>query len=323
MVVQYAYRPNPPPTRRTRTDADQEWLPDLPLTGRPAIRWPGGARVAVWLCPSFLTYEFTPPDDPWTNAWARTAPPDVLGYCRQEYGLRVGFWRILKLFDRYGLKATTVINTEALELWPDITDAVVERGWDFLGHGKSNTRFIYDYSEDEERRYYREMIETVERRTGVRMKGMGGPGPQAGTESTPDLMAEAGFLYSGDWYMDDQPAPLKVRKGRLISLPYPLELNDAGAFANAEADQFATAARLQFDRLYAEGADSGRVLAIAIHPHLFGQPQRIRYLEEIFEYITSFSDVWHATGAEIAEFYLANHYEEAARLAGIAEGASR
>src|SRR6185436_4685624 len=99
-------------------------------------------------------------------------------------------------------------------------------------------------------------------------------------------LAEAGFLYQGDWYMDDQPFPLRVRAGKLIAMPYPADMmNDVSALAAVEADEYAVAVKAQFDRLYREGAKSGRVLTLALHPALIGQPQRIGYLEQILQYI--------------------------------------
>ena len=308
-MLQYNYRPNSPPTRRTRTDTDQQWVDFDPIVDRPPLTWPNGARIAVLFCPAILDYEFVPPQNAWLDPWARTPPPDVLGYSRQEFGNRIGFWRVLKLLDKYGITPSAVVNVEALERYLDIVAAIKERRWDILGHGISNTRFTYDYDEATERAYYRDMLDRVEALTGVRMKGMGGPGPQAGTENTPDLLAEAGFLYQGDWYMDDQPFPLRVRTGKLIAMPYPADMmNDVSALAFAEADEYAAAVRAQFDRLYREG---GRVLTLAIHPALIGQPQRIGDLEQVLEYIASFKDVWHATGAQIADYYMANYHDAA------------
>lgn len=308
-MLQYNYRPNFPPTRRLHTAADQRWVDYDPIVDRPPLHWPNNARLAVLVCPAILDYEFVPPENPWLNPWARTPAPDVLGYCRQEFGNRVGFWRVLKLFDKYGIRPTAVINVDALERYPDIVAAITERRWDLLGHGISNTRFIYDYDEETERAYYGEMLDKVEGLTGVRMKGMGGPGPQAGTENTSDLLAEAGFLYQGDWYMDDQPFPLRVRSGKLIAMPYPADMmNDVSALASFEADEYCEAVKGQFDRLYAEG---GRVLTLAIHPALIGQPQRIRYLEHILDYIAAKPDVWQTTGAEIADYYMANYFDGA------------
>jgi hypothetical protein len=155
------------------------------------------------------------------------------------------------------------------------------------------------------------MRERLESLTGVRMQGMGGPGPQAATESTPDLLAELGFLYHADWFHDDQPFPLRVRAGRLISLPYSIEINDAPFMGAAfEADQFVDAVKRQFDTLWSEGAEQGRVMCISLHPALIGQPQRVRYLDELLSYVLSRPGVWQATGDEIAEHYYANHYAE-------------
>lgn len=153
------------------------------------------------------------------------------------------------------------------------------------------------------------------------MKGMGGPGPQAGTENTPDLMAEAGFIYSGDWYMDDQPFPLRVRQGKLIAMPYSVEMNDVSALATAEADEFLENLKRQFDKLYAEGEERGQVMCVSLHPPLIGQPQRIRYLEQALEYFNSFPQVWHAHGAEIASYYMEHYYDDAVSRAAAAHRA--
>src|SRR5262249_22814231 len=192
------------------------------------------------------------PDDPWLDPWARTPPPDVLGYCRQEFGNRVGFWRVLDLLDRHRLRATAVVNVEALRLYPSIVDAVVERKWDVLGpwHVQHAVHLRL-------RRATRARLLPgdarhfggAHRHTHARH---GRPGPQSGTENTPDLLAEAGFLYHADWFMDDQPFPLRVRSGRLIAMPYSVEMNDVSALATDEADVFFDNAKRQFDCLYRE-----------------------------------------------------------------------
>src|SRR3977135_2462252 len=197
-MLQYGYRPNAPPTRRTRRSSDQDWVDYDPIIDRPPIRWPSHAGLALWICPAIRDYEFVPPHDPWLNPWTRMPAPDVLGYSRQEFGNRIGVWRVLDVLEQHNVRPTAVVNTVALRKYPDITKAVRERGWDILGHGMSNTRFLYHFDEARERGYYREMLDEVEQLTGVRMKGMGGPGPQAGTEDPPDLMAEAGCDPPGD-----------------------------------------------------------------------------------------------------------------------------
>ncbi len=123
-MLQYGYRPNAPPTRRTRRASDQDWVDYDPIVDRPPIRWPNGARVALWICPAVLDFEFAPPHDPWLNPWTRMPAPDVLAFCRQEYGNRVGFWRVLDLFDKYKVRPTAVVNVTALKLYPDICEVI-------------------------------------------------------------------------------------------------------------------------------------------------------------------------------------------------------
>ena len=305
-MLQYSYRPRFPPTLRTRTAKDQSWIDYLPITERPSMRWPGDARLAVMICPNILYYELMPPHDPWINPWARMTP-DVMMYGRQDFGGRVGFWRLLEVLDRYAVPCTAVLNVAALAKFPDIRDAIVERGWDILGHGMYNTRFICGYEIEQERAYYKEMLRVTAELTGVQMRGMGGPGPQAATENTPDLLAEAGFLYYADLFHDDQPFPLRVGTKKLISMPYSVEINDVPILSTAnEGDEFVNIVRRQFDRLYAEG---DRVMCLTVHPALVGQSQRIKYINEVMRYITSFPDVWFATGADIATHYMDHCYD--------------
>ena len=305
-MLQYSYRPQFPPTRRTRNDVDQSWIDYLPITERPQLVWPGNARLAVMVCPNVLYYELTPPPDPWINPWARMTP-DAMMYGRQEFGSRVGFWRLLNILDKHNMPCTAVLNVAALAKFPDIRAAIVERKWDLLGHGMYNTRFICGLSEEEERAYYLEMLRITRELTGIEMKGMGGPGPQAATENTPDLLAEEGFLYYADFFHDDQPFPINVNSGKLISMPYSVEINDVPILSIAyEGDAFVEIVRRQFDRLYAEG---GRVMCITVHPAVIGQAQRAKYVDLALQYVKSFPDVWFATGRQIAEHYMANCYD--------------
>ena len=305
-MLQYSYRPQFPSTSRTRSDVDQTWIDYLPITERPPLVWPGNARLAVMVCPNVLYYEFMPPPDPWINPWARMTP-DVMMYGRQEFGSRVGFWRLLEILDKHNIPCTAVLNVAALAKFPEICKALVERKWDLLGHGMYNTRFICGLSKAEERAYYLEMLRITRDLTGVEMKGMGGPGPQAATENTPDLLAETGFLYYADLFHDDQPFPIRVKSGKLISMPYSVEVNDVPILSTAyEADAYLEIVRRQFDRLYAEG---GRVMCITVHPAVIGQAQRARYVDLALQYVKSFPDVWFATGAQIAEHYMTNCYD--------------
>jgi len=130
------------------------------------------------------------------------------------------------------------------------------------------------------------------------------------TLNTPDLVAEAGISYWCDWVHDDQPFPFKVRTGRLITVPYSVDLNDAVMYRQGfEGEDFERAAIDCFDTLYRDGEASGRVMCLAIHPYLMGQPHRIGYLARVLDHICKHEQVWHATGSEMAAWYYANMYD--------------
>ena len=283
-----------------------------PIIDRPIIKWPNDARVALWVSPNVEHYEYMPNDDAARTPWPRTPFPDVQQYSYRDYGNRVGFWRMLETLDKYNIRSCVSLNVAVLEHFPEIRDAMVERNYDYMSHGIYNTRYLYTYTEEQEREFYRDTIETLKLHTGKQLKGMLGPAI-SGTERTPDLMAEAGLIYHPDWMHDDQPVPIKVKSGKLISVPYSIELNDSSLLRDNhyEGDYFARICKAQFDQLYKEGAESGRVMCIALHPFLIGQPHRIKYLDEILSHIMSHDGVWQTTADEIADYYIENHYDDA------------
>jgi peptidoglycan/xylan/chitin deacetylase (PgdA/CDA1 family) len=185
-----------------------------------------------------------------------------------------------------------------------------------MSHGLYNTQYLFGLSVDEERALIQDTIETLRRHTGRQLKGMFGPAASI-TPNTMELMAEAGLTYTADWYLDDQPFPINVSGGRLVCVPYTWELNDGlwmtegygKGMGTQEADFFLQMCKDQFDVLYEEGAESGRVMCIALHTSIFGQPYRVRYLDEALDYILSHDGVWPATADEIAEHYLEHHYD--------------
>ena len=281
-----------------------------PIIERPPIKWPNGARVALWVAPNVEHYEYLPDYDGVRNPWPRTPYPDVREYSYRDYGNRVGFWRMLEVLDKHSIRCCVSLNMAVLEHFPEIGEAMVQRNYDFMSHGIYNTRYLNTYSEEQEREFYRDTSDTLKRHTGKRLKGMLGPAI-TGTERTPDIMAEAGLIYHTDWAHDDQPVPIRVESGKLVSVPYSFELNDAPLFRlHHEGDYFARIVKAQFDQLYKEGAESGRVMCIALHPFLIGQPHRINYLDDMLGYIMSHDGVWQTTADDIAEYYIANYYDQ-------------
>jgi allantoinase len=290
-------------------------MPYLPSIARPVITWPGRARVALWVAPNIEHYQYLPRFDGVRNPWPRTPYPDVQGYSHFDYGNRVGIWRLFDLFDRHSLRCTVSLSLSVLWRYPEIAGAMFERNWDFMSHGFYNTEYLTTLDEAQERAYLRDNIDTFRAYTGRQLKGFFGPSSSS-TERTPDLLAELGFLYHCDFLHDDQPMPIGVRTGRLISVPYSMEANDGPVLRTAgDGAYFAKICKAQFDRLYREGAESGRVMCIAVHPCWAGQPHRIRYLAETLDYILAHDRVWVTTAEEIAEYFLAHYYDAVAQAA--------
>jgi peptidoglycan/xylan/chitin deacetylase (PgdA/CDA1 family) len=289
--------------------ADPDLYDYSPIVDRPRLTWPDAARVAVWLAPNLEFYELDPPVGPARTPWPRPHP-DVLGYTLRDYGNRAGVWRLLEVLDRHRVRGSVALNVALCDHHPEIVQACAERGWEFFSHGVYNTRYAYGMDETQERALIEDAIATVERLTGARLRGWLSPA-LSNTERTPHLLAEYGIRYSADFFHDDQPFPLKVRRGRLISLPYSIEVNDGSGYLRHQLTprQLGEAIRAQFDRLYAEGAESGRVLCVPLHPFLTGQPHRLPAFADALAHIVSHDRVWLATGAEIAEWYHAHHYD--------------
>lgn len=282
-----------------------------PYDDRPRITWPDGARVAFWVAPNIEFYEARPPANPVRQDMSRPAP-DVVFYAHRDYGNRVGVWRMMEAMDRYGVRGSVSLNVAVCDHHPEIIEACVERGWELFSHGVYNTRYQYGMSEAQHRALIEDAIETIDRASGQKLAGWLSPA-LSNTERTLDLLAEYGVLYTCDLFHDDQPQPVKVRQGRLISIPYSLEMNDIVVYHQINSSpprQYTEVIKRQFDQLYEEGAENGTVMCIPLHPFLVGQPHRVGPFAEALEYITGHDGVWVTTGREIAEYYLEHHYDD-------------
>lgn len=297
-----------------------------PYQDRPRIVWPGGKKLAFWIAPNIEFYEYAPPVNPQRPGWPRPTP-DVVGYAQRDWGNRVGHWRLMEMFDRHGLKGSISLSTALIDHHPEIIEACVSRQWEFFSHGIYNTRYSYGMSEAQERAMIEDSIRTVQAATGQRIRGYLAPA-LTHTERTFDLIAEYDFWYSCDLFQDDQPQPIKTRSGRLMSMPYSLEVNDVITYGQLAMSpwRYADVLKRHFDQLLEEGAESGTVMCIPLHAYLVSQPHRIRAFEEALRHICGHSDdVWFATAAEIAGHYRDHCWEQtisdvAAR--GLATGGS-
>ncbi len=282
-----------------------------PIIDRPRLQLPNGARLAVWVGLNVEHYEV---DKPSTSIFGGTAmlQPDPLNYGWRDYGPRVGIWRMMDVLDKYRMRASVLLNSDVCTFYPRIIEEGNKRGWRWLAHGRNNSTFQASMSVEEERAGLTEMVRIVEGATGQRPRGWLGPALTE-TFNTPDLLAELGLDYILDWCNDDQPFPVNVRQGRMISVPYSIEVNDVSIFAGKSipAEAFYQIVVDQFDTLYEEGAHSGRVMALCLHPFIINQPFRQKYLDRALAYIAGHDDVWLTTSDEIADWYYANVYDQA------------
>lgn len=281
-----------------------------PYSGRPKIEWPGGARVAFWVAPNIEFYEYAPPPSPTREVWYRPEP-DIINYSMRDYGNRVGFHRMADVMAKYGVRGSVSLNVAVCDHFPEIIERCCELEWELFSHGVYNTRYLYNMTEDQQRRIIRECRDTIKRASGQDLDGWLSPAISNG-ETTQDLLAEEGIKYTLDLFHDDQPMPVRTRSAnRLVSVPYMMECNDVPIlnFKNISPRNYLNIIKAHFDRLYAEGAESGTVMCVPLHPYLIGQPHRLHILDEALKYVTSHDDVWLATGREIAAHFEANYYD--------------
>jgi len=274
-----------------------------PIIRRPKLKLPNGARVAFWVGLNIEHYEI---DKPSTSIFAGTAGlvPDPLNYGWRDYAPRVGLWRMTEILDRHGIRASVLLNADVCSRYPEIIEEGNKRNWVWLAHGKNNSTLQAGMTLEQERAYLTEVVNTIKKATGKQPKGWLGPALSE-TFNTPDLLEELGVTYLCDWCNDDQPFKLNTKQGKMISVPYSIEVNDIPLFVgkSLSGEDFFQLLVDQFDVLYAEGKDNARVMCVALHPFVTGLPFRAKYLDQALAYISGHRDVWLATSDEIAEWY--------------------
>jgi allantoinase len=278
-------------------------FPYSPIIRRPRLEWPGGAHVALWVIPNIEYFSL----EERAGGYGPGKIPDVVMWSERDYGNRVGVFRLMEVLDRHGIRGTVALNSNLCAEHPAIMEEGIKRKWEWMGHNESNTRRLNDAPPGEEANIIKRTLATIEEATGTRPAGWLSSGLQE-TWDTVDLLAANGCEYVADWCNDDQPYVMNLDDERsLVAMPYSQQLNDKSAIERrfVSADGFRQMICDQFDVLYREGAESGRVMAIAIHPYLIGVPHRIGAFDKALEYICSHQRVWKATGAEIARHYRA------------------
>ncbi len=278
-------------------------VPYSAIVDRPTLPLPDGGRIAVWTIVNVEEWstERAMPRTVLPPPMGQNLIPDLPNWAWHEYGMRVGFWRLLKAIKDAGLRATLAINGSVCNSYPRVVEAALEADWEFMGHGYLQGPM---HGLENQRQAIRDTIEAIRAATGKSPRGWESPGLTE-TNETPDLLAEEGIEYVADWVLDDQPVEIETTSGTLTSVPYTVELNDIliSAIQHHRSDELLRRGIDQFDRLYEEGAEHTRVMAISLHPFLTGAPHRIKYLEELYAYILSKPGVCMMTGEEVLDWY--------------------
>jgi allantoinase len=274
----------------------------VPITKRPVYDWPEGKRLAVFVCSNieYFAYRAGLGVDP----SGADRPQSQVNYAWRDYGNRVGIWSYLDLLDEFGLPGAHNVNAAALEYCPDIVERLTGRGDEYVGHGRTNSERQDILWEEDERRLIAECTEILARVSGRRPEGWLGP-YIAESAVTLELLKEAGYRYVMDWALDDQPIWMRTRAGPILSVPYPLELNDSPSmvFRRHTGRQFAEMIVDQFDEMLFQSKKYPLVFAVSAHPFIIGQPFRLHAFRGAVQHILEYRDeLWITTPGEIARF---------------------
>lgn len=277
------------------------------ITERPDYSWPDGKRLAFWIGTNIEVFAYGAGISP--DAVSTTAPPNHRNFAWRDYGNRVGIWNLFELFDELKLPTSCLVNSLLYDEYPEIFDRIRTRGDAIVGHGRTNAEVQRGMWEDDERAMIAQVTATIEKHEGRKPKGWLGPGV-AETPVTPDLLKEAGYTYLLDWPCDDQPVWLDTRAGKLLSIPYPFELNDIGqiVWRQHTGREFADMMVDQFDALVRQSEDRPLVYCVSLHTYIAGQPFRLTPLRKAFKHIVEHparDRVWFTQSDAIADYCLA------------------
>ena len=279
-------------------------VPYQALIDRPKLTLPGNARVGLWIILNVEEWRIEKPMPRTVLPPPMGVPllPDVPNWSWHEYGMRAGFWRQFEALTSRDIPTTLAINGHVCKSYPRVASAAREAGFEFMGHGYlQGPMHKLDNQDDAIAR----TVEALTQFTGKPPRSWESPGLTE-TDETLDLLRKHGIEYVADWVIDDLPQEIDTPHGVITTIPYTVEMNDITVYAlqQHESDVFLKRGMDHFDRLYREGADNARIMALSIHPYITGVPHRIRYLEELLDYIIGHEGVALMTASDIGDWYL-------------------
>jgi allantoinase len=280
-------------------------VPYSAIIDRPKLQLPAGGRLVVWTMVNVEEWgiERPMPRTVLPPPMGQPLLPDLPNWAWHEYGMRVGFWRFYECFKSRGITPTLAINGAVCKSYPRVAQAAHEAGWEFLGHGYLQGPM---QKVEDQRAAIRQTAEAIRAVTGKKMRGWESPGLTE-TYDTIDFLAAEGVEYVADWVLDDQPCEIATASGPIVSVPYTVETNDITMMAlqHHAAEEMLRRSIDQFDRLYQESATITRVMCVSLHPYISGVPHRIKYVEQLYDYMQRRPDVLFWTGEQVLDWYRA------------------
>jgi len=290
------------PLRRHGMDHDRyDWSN---LQDRPAIQWPGGARVALWVTPILQWFPLNMTAAPFLAPGGLTMPyPDYRHYTNRDYGNRVGIFRLLELIDQYELTASVMLNAAIARRYPSLVTELTSRNLELVAHGLDMGHLHHSgLTREQETELVKGALDSIRTVSGRTISGWLSPG-RAQSWHTLDILAEEGIQYCCDWANDDMPYEMRAAGRKVLAMPLAHESDDRmilQEFRHTE-DQWLQQVKDQFDLLYRESERyGGRIMSLPLHAWIMGVPYRTTYVREALDYILARDGVWVATGEQIA-----------------------
>jgi peptidoglycan/xylan/chitin deacetylase (PgdA/CDA1 family) len=287
---------------------------------RRPLKWPNGARLALIMTLN-LEYWDLVKDDPKTYyAGGPAILPDPLpgnvadypNYTWREYGHRVGVWRVMDLFEKHGIKGSATMNAKLALERPEIVKGALDLGWELIAHNYEQGELLtnHTFEPEKERELIRRTLQVYEQTVGRKAAGWLSSSLRS-TPNTSEIVAEEGLKFFCDLMNDDQPYLIHTKARPLVSIPYTNEINDFTVYLRRDftADEVAELLKDHFDVLYEEGKHSGRIMNVGLHPHVIGQPYRLKAIDKFLKHVRKHDGVWTPRREEIADWYLQHHAE--------------
>ena len=281
-------------------------IPFMLSSDRAPLAGPEGKKLIVHIA---MNIEYWPIERPMPRGiipaphGAQPAPPDVPNFSWVEYGMRVGMPRMLDMLKRKGLPASAFLNAQVADVYPSLMEAVIDAGWELVGHGwfQQSLKQVEDEADT-----IRRSLDRLEQASGTRPRAWLGPG-LGETPDTPDFLRAEGIEFLHDWALDDLPNWMRTKHGPMVALPYTFELNDVPIYAiqNGSTDEYLKRVEATLATYERELRDQPRVLTLALHPHIIGVPHVAHYFEQALDLLMARDDTVFMTSSPMGDWFRA------------------